>query len=143
MGVFATRSPFRPNPIGLSAVKLEGMERTETCGTVLRVSSADLMDGTPILDVKPYLPYVDAIAGASGGFTERAKRYALRVEFPAELLAEVPCEKRQALLGVLENDPRPSYQDDPERLYGFAFAGLEIKFTVEGRALRVRRVEKA
>lgn len=143
MGVFATRSPFRPNPIGLSAVKLEGAERTETCGTVLRVSGADLMDGTPILDVKPYLPYVDAIAGASGGFTERAKRYALRVEFPAELLAEVPCEKRQALLGVLENDPRPSYQDDPERLYGFAFAGLEIKFTVEGGALRVRRVEKA
>ena len=119
------------------------MERTETCGTVLRVSSADLMDGTPILDVKPSLPYVDAIAGASGGFTERAKRYALRVEFPAELLAEVLCEKRQALLGVLENDPRPSYQDDPERLYGFAFAWLEIKFTVEGSALRVRRVEKA
>ena len=143
LGVFATRSPFRPNPIALSAVRLEGVERTEEFGTVLRVSGADLMDGTPILDIKPYLPYVDALADAAGGFTERAKEYALAVEFPEELLSQVPPEKRAALLGVLESDPRPSYQDDAQRLYGFGFAGLEIKFSVDGGILRVRRVEKA
>lgn len=143
LGVFATRSPFRPNPIALSAVRLEGVERTEEFGTVLRVSGADLMDGTPILDIKPYLPYVDALTDAAGGFTERAKEYALAVEFPEELLSQVPPEKRAALLGVLESDPRPSYQDDAQRLYGFGFAGLEIKFSVDGGVLRVRRVEKA
>lgn len=143
LGVFATRSPFRPNPIALSAVRLEGVEKTEEFGTVLRVSGADLMDGTPILDIKPYLPYVDALADAAGGFTERAKEYALAVEFPEELLSQVPPEKRAALLGVLESDPRPSYQDDAQRLYGFGFAGLEIKFSVDGSVLRVRRVEKA
>lgn len=143
LGVFATRSPFRPNPIALSAVRLEGVERTEEFGTVLRVSGADLMDGTPILDIKPYLPYVDAHADAAGGFTERAKEYALAVEFPEELLSQVPPEKRAALLGVLESDPRPSYQDDTQRLYGFGFAGLEIKFSVDGGILHVQRVEKA
>lgn len=143
LGVFATRSPFRPNPIALSAVRLEGVERTEEFGTVLRVSGADLMDGTPILDIKPYLPYVDAYADAAGGFTERVKEYALAVEFPEELLSQVPPEKRAALLGVLESDPRPSYQDDAQRLYGFGFAGLEIKFSVDGGVLHVQRVEKA
>ena len=143
MGVFATRSPFRPNPIGLSAVKLAGTEETKAYGTVLHVAGADLMDGTPILDIKPYLPYVDAIPGAAGGFTERTKEYALRVEFPPDLLRLVPQEKREALLGVLESDPRPSYQEDPERVYGFGFAGLEVKFTVAQGVLTVRRVEKA
>ena len=143
MGVFATRSPFRPNPIALSAVKLAGTEETKAFGTVLHVAGADLMDGTPILDIKPYLPYVDAIPGAAGGFTEQAKEYALRVEFPPDLMRLVPQEKREALLGVLESDPRPSYQEDSERVYGFGFAGLEVKFTVSQGVLTVRRVEKA
>ena len=143
MGVFATRSPFRPNPIALSAVKLAGTEDTKAFGTVLHVAGADLMDGTPILDIKPYLPYVDAIPGAAGGFTEQAKEYALRVEFPPDLMRLVPQEKREALLGVLESDPRPSYQEDSERVYGFGFAGLEVKFTVSQGVLTVRRVEKA
>ena len=143
MGVFATRSPFRPNPIALSAVKLAGTEETKAFGTVLHVAGADLMDGTPILDIKPYLPYVDAIPGAAGGFTEQAKEYALRVEFPPDLMRLVPQEKREALLGVLESDPRPSYQEDSERVYGFGFAGLEVKFTVSQGLLTVRRVEKA
>ena len=143
MGVFATRSPFRPNPIALSAVKLAGTEETKAFGTVLHVAGADLMDGTPILDIKPYLPYVDAIPGAAGGFTEQAKEYALRVEFPPDLMRLVPQEKREALLGVRESDPRPSYQEDSERVYGFGFAGLEVKFTVSQGVLTVRRVEKA
>lgn len=143
MGVFATRSPFRPNPIALSAVKLAGTEETKAFGTVLHVAGADLMDGTPILDIKPYLPYVDAIPGAAGGFTEQAKEYALRVEFPPDLMRLVPQEKREALLGVLESDPRPSYQEDSERVYGFGFAGLDVKFTVSQGVLTVRRVEKA
>ena len=143
MGVFATRSPFRPNPIALSAVKLAGTEETKAFGTVLHVAGADLMDGTPILDIKPYLPYVDAIPGAAGGFTEQAKEYALRGGFPPDLMRLVPQEKREALLGVLESDPRPSYQEDPERVYGFGFAGLEVKFTVAQGVLTVRRVEKA
>ena len=143
MGVFATRSPFRPNPIGLSAVRLAGLEETKTHGTVLHVAGADLMDGTPILDIKPYLPYVDAIPGAAGGFAERTKEYALQVEFPPELMRLVPQEKREALLGVLQSDPRPSYQEAPERVYGFGFAGLEVKFTVAQGVLTVKRVEAA
>lgn len=143
MGVFATRSPFRPNPIGLSLVRLCGVEQTAEFGSVLRVAGADLMDGTPILDVKPYLPYVEAVPDARGGFAQEQKDYALRVTFPPEWLALVPEEKREALWGVLANDPRPSYQDDETRLYGFGFAGLEIKFTVSCGVLTVRRVEKA
>lgn len=143
MGVFATRSPFRPNPIGLSAVRLAGLEETKTHGTVLHVAGADLMDGTPILDIKPYLPYADAIPGAAGGFAERMKEYALQVEFPPELMRLVPQEKREALLGVLQSDPRPSYQEDPERVYGFGFAGLEVKFAVAQGVLTVKRVETA
>ena len=143
MGVFATRSPFRPNAIGLSAVRLVGVEQTERFGAVLRVAGVDLMDNTPILDVKPYLPFADAVADASGGFSAGAQEGLLAVECPPQLLDIVPPDRRQALLGVLANDPRPSYQDDPERLYGFCFAGLEIKFTVaDGKAV-VRRIEKA
>ena len=141
MGVFATRSPFRPNPSGLSCVKLEEIKKDPVLGPVLVVSGADLMDGTPILDLKPYLPYADAHPEATGGFTGNVGGTTLRVECPPELLEAVPQDKRQALLGVLSRDPRPSYQHDPSRVYGMAFAGLEVGFTVDGDTLYVRRVE--
>ena len=141
MGVFATRSPFRPNPIGLSCVKLEEIKKDPVLGPVLVVSGADLMDGTPILDLKPYLPYADAHPEATGGFTGNVGGTTLRVECPPELLEAVPADKRQALLGVLSRDPRPAYQHDPSRVYGMAFAGLEVGFTVDGDTLYVRRVE--
>ena len=141
MGVFATRSPFRPNPIGLSCVKLEEIKKDPVLGPVLVVSGADLMDGTPILDLKPYLPYADAHPEATGGFTGNVGGTTLRVECPPELLEAVPEDKRQALLGVLSRDPRPSYQHDSSRVYGMAFAGLEVGFTVDGDTLYVRRVE--
>lgn len=141
MGVFATRSPFRPNPIGLSCVRLEGVELTRERGPVLHVSGADLVDGTPIFDIKPYAPYSDCIPGASGGFTDTTPRRLLTVDFPGTLLRRVPEDKRAALSGVLENDPRPSYQSDPERVYGLGFAGLEVKFRVEGETLYVIGVE--
>ena len=137
LGVFATRSPFRPNPIGLSSVRLEGVERDPKLGPVLIVSCADLMDGTPILDVKPYIPYADAHPEASDGFTAQTIQHHLEVDFPAELLERVPADKRTALIGVLAQDPRPSYQDDPERIYGFPFAGLELRFRVDGEKLTV------
>lgn len=137
VGVFATRSPFRPNALGLSAVRLEGVE---TDGPVLYVSGADLLDGTPIYDIKPYLPYADAIPGASGGFTDQMARRLLTVDCSPELLTKLPPEKREALLAVLAQDPRPSYQSDPERVYGMAFAGAEIRFTVEGGTLTVRGI---
>lgn len=140
MGVFATRSPFRPNPLGLSCVKLERVGREGPSGPVLHVLGADLVDGTPIYDIKPYLPYADCRPEAAGGFAP-APEGALAVEFPPELLARVPEEKRAALLGVLEQDPRPRYQDDPARVYGMSFAGLEIKFTVAGETLTVWEVE--
>lgn len=139
-GVFATRSPFRPNPIGLSVVKLDGVEQTEE-GMVLQVSGADLMDGTPIYDIKPYLPHIDAIPDAAGGFARTVSHYALAVEFPEELLTKLPFEKREAVIAVLESDPRPSYQKDPDRIYGFPFAGFEIKFRVAGEILTVCSVE--
>ena len=126
LGVFATRSPFRPNPVALSAVALAGIEETEAWGTALRVRGADLADGTPILDIKPYLPYADC------------RR---EVVFPPELLERVPPERREPLRAVLALDPRPRYQEDPERVYGFGFAGLEVRFSVEGRTLRVREIE--
>ena len=141
MGVFATRSPFRPNPIGLSCVKLVGIEKNPELGHVLVVSGADLMDGTPILDIKPYLPYADAHPEALGGFTGNVGGKVLEVAFPPELLDKVPEDKREALTGVLARDPRPSYQHDPERVYGMAFAGLEVRFTVDGDVLYVRAVE--
>ena len=143
LGVFATRSPFRPNPIALSAVTLAGMEETAEWGTVLRVRGADLMDGTPILDVKPYLPYADCRPEALGGFAAAAPDgEALAVECPAALWEKVPPDRREALRAVLALDPRPKYQDDPGRVYGFGFAGLEVRFSVEGEVLRVREILK-
>ncbi len=141
VGVFATRSPFRPNPIGLSSVRLLGIEKTED-GTVLRVSGADLMDGTPIYDIKPYLPFTDSHPDAVGGFADERLSYSLRVDFPEELLALVPEEKRTSLIRILENDPRPQYQDDPSREYGFAFSGMNIIFFVDGENLRVADVRE-
>lgn len=143
LGVFATRSPFRPNPIALSAVALAGIEETREWGTVLRVRGADLMDGTPILDVKPYLPYADCRPEALGGFAPAPAGEALAVECPAELWERVPPRRREALRAVLALDPRPRYQQDPARVYGFGFAGLEVRFSVEGETLRVLEIEKA
>ena len=144
LGVFATRSPFRPNPIALSAVTLAGMEKTAEYGTVLRVRGADLMDGTPILDIKPYLPYADCRPEALGGFAAAAPDgETLAVECPPELWEKVPPDRREALRSVLALDPRPRYQDDPGRAYGFGFAGLEVRFSVEGEVLRVLEIEKS
>ena len=129
-GVFATRSPFRPNPIGLSSVRLLGLEKTEKEGTVLLVGGADLLDGTPIFDVKPYLPSTDAHPDAVGGFADAFTDYRLSVSCDDALLARLPENKREDLLAVLAEDPRPAYQEDPVRIYGFPFAGFEIKFSV-------------
>jgi hypothetical protein len=138
--VFASRSPFRPNAIGLSCVRLERVEQSQELGPILWVAGADLMDGTPIYDIKPYLPYSDCQTDAAGGFTDRIERVPLEVEFPAQWLEQIPQALRAALAGVLAQDPRPSYQDDPERVYGMAFGGFDVKFTVEGRVLTVRGV---
>lgn len=143
MGVFASRSPFRPNPIGLSCVGLEGVEWNTPEGPVLVVSGADLVDGTPILDVKPYVPYADCHPEARGGFAGTVPGAALAVDIPPELLARVPEDHRAALAGVLAQDPRPAYQDDPERVYGFQFAGLEVRFTVREGTLAVTQLAKA
>ena len=139
MGVFATRSPFRPNPIALSCVKLEGIEQTAE-GPVLRVRGADLVDGTPILDIKPYIPYADCHPDALGGFAAVPAGESLTVEIPPELLERIPAQRREALRGVLAQDPRPHYQNDPNRVYGFPFAGPEVRFTAEGKILRVRDI---
>lgn len=141
VGVFATRSPFRPNPIGLSCVKLEKVDYTAPGSPVLLVRGADLLDGTPIFDVKPYVPLADCRPQAVGGFSDQHREDGLSVDFPPALLEQVPEEKRAALLGVLAQDPRPSYQHDPQRVYGMAFAGLEVRFTVEGNILTVRGIE--
>ena len=140
MGVFATRSPFRPNPIALSCVKLAGMEETADHGMVLRILGADLMDGTPILDIKPYIPYADSHPEALGGFAAVPAGETLEVVIPPGLLEKVPESRREALRGVLAQDPRPHYQEDPERIYGFGFAGMEVKFSVEGNRLTVRDI---
>ena len=140
-GVFATRSPFRPNPIGLSSVKLDGVEFTENNGPVLHVSGADLMDGTPIYDIKPYLAYVDSHPNAAGGFTDRIQDHKLKVDFPEELLQKIPEEKREALMAVLSDDPRPGYQKDPERQYGMSFGKWDIHFKVNDEFLQVTDVE--
>ena len=137
MGVFATRSPFRPNNLGLSCVKLLGIEQTAENGTVLHVAGADLMDGTPIFDIKPYIPYSDSYPDALGGFTDTAGEFILRVDFPEELLLQLPESKRAAAVAVLSHDPRPSYQRKPGRVYGLSFAGFDIRFTVEGTELTV------
>ena len=136
VGVFATRSPFRPNAVGLSCVKLEGVAHEEGSGDVLIVSGADLMDGTPIYDVKPYLPYADAHPEARGGFAPSPKE-TVAVDCPPELLAALPEGQREALLGVLAQDPRPQYQHDPERVYGMSFGGWDVKFRVRGETLEV------
>ena len=142
MGVFATRSPFRPNSLGMSCVKLIGLEQTEDNGTVIHVSGADLMDGTPIFDIKPYIPYSDCHTAAVGGFTDTAADFLLNVDFPPSLLISIPEAKRSALLGVLSHDPRPSYQRSPDRIYGLSFAGFDIRFSVDGSTLFVKEVTK-
>lgn len=142
MGVFATRSPFRPNNLGLSCVRLLGVEHTEQYGTVLHVGGADLMDGTPIFDIKPYIPYADCQPQASGGFTDSAGDFLLSVDFPPALLALLPEDKREAAVAVLSHDPRPSYQRKPGRIYGVSFAGFDIRFTVEDTMLTVVEILK-
>ncbi len=141
MGVFATRSPFRPNNLGLSCVRLLDVEHTEKYGTVLHVGGADLMDGTPIFDIKPYIPYSDCKPDASGGFTDQAADFLLTVDFPEELLGKLPEQKREAAIGVLSHDPRPSYQKNEERVYGLTFAGFNIRFMVRDKLLTVLAVE--
>ena len=141
-GVFATRSPFRPNPIGLSAVKLEKVEIHPELGPVLHVSGADLMDGTPIYDIKPYIPYADCIPDAKGGFTRETDNSLLEVIFPENLLEIIPFEKQKAVMQILAFDPRPSYQEDDERIYGVEFAGFDVRFRVKGRVINVVEVVK-
>lgn len=142
MGVFATRSPFRPNNLGLSCVRLLEVKHTQQYGTVLIVGGADLLDGTPIFDIKPYIPYSDSRPEAAGGFTDRVGDFLLDVKFPQELLEKLPADKQAAAEGVLSHDPRPSYQRKPGRLYGLNFAGFDIRFTVEDAVLTVQSVEK-
>lgn len=146
MGVFATRSPFRPNPIGLSVVRLDQIVWNEPESPVLYVNGADLMNGTPIYDIKPYLPHIDSHPEASGGFAVQVADHVLQVVFPNQWLARVPANLQKALCEILEQDPRPSYQHDPNRVYGFYFANLEIKFTVQNNILTVcsvmRQMEK-
>lgn len=143
MGVFATRSPFRPNPIALSSVKLAGIRQTAEYGPVLHIRGADLMDGTPILDIKPYIPYADCHPEALGGFAAAPAGETLEVVIPEDILPRIPAERAEALRGVLAQDPRPHYQNDPERVYGFGFAGMEVKFSVDGTRLTVVDVQKA
>lgn len=143
VGVFASRSPFRPNPIGLSSLRLEGIEMDKELGPVLLVSGADLMDQTPIFDIKPYVPYVDAHPQASDGFAYATREGLLSVVFRRELLEKVPEDRREALIGVLGQDPRPAYQDAPERIYGMEFAGLEVRFRVADHTLTVVEIERA
>lgn len=140
MGVFATRSPFRPNSLGLSCVKIIGIEQTAENGTVIHVAGADLMDSTPIFDIKPYIPYGDCHPDALGGFTSTAGDFLLQVDFPQELLKLLPEDKQEAALELLSHDPRPSYQAQSDRIYGLSFAGFDIRFSVENDVLRVKEV---
>ena len=139
-GVFATRSPFRPNPIGLSSVKLEKIEIDPKLGPVLHVTGADLMDGTPIFDIKPYIVYTDSHPDAISGFASKPAEYLLNVDFPEDLLEKVPEAQRESLIAVLAHDPRPQYQDDPERVYGMAFGNLEVNFKVQETTLTVNQI---
>ena len=141
MGVFATRSPYRPNPIGLSSVKLLGIERTECDGDVLLVSGADILDGTPIYDIKPYLKYTDSHTDAVGGFSDGVIDYSLKVEFPEELLRKVSASEQKNLISLLENDPRPAYKEDGEREYGMKYADYEVFFRVVDGVLTVTDVK--
>lgn len=143
MGVFATRSPFRPNPIGLSAVQLESIELHPHLGPILHVLGADLLDKTPIFDIKPYLPFADAIPNASSGFADSALDYHLEVSISDSLLTNIPSHLRASLLKSLELDPRPSYQDDPSRVYGMIFGGLNVHFTVKNKILEVISIDNA
>lgn len=143
MGVFATRSPFRPNPIGLSCVRLESIDYDAPDGPILRVAGADLMSGTPIYDIKPYLPHVDAHPEARGGFAETVKDYALDVTIPPHLAAKLPAAKLPALIGVLSQDPRPGYKRSDPRPFGITYAGHNIRFVVENGTVRVTEVEQA
>lgn len=140
-GVFATRSPFRPNALGLSSVKIEEIRQTKE-GPQILVSGIDMRNRTPIYDIKPYLPYVDSHPEARGGFAGLVRDDCLEVDFPEELLKKIPEEKRQALMEVLRQDPRPHYQKDPRRVYGFAFDCSEVRFQVDGTRLTVVSVEK-
>lgn len=137
MGVFATRSPFRPNPIGLSLVELVSAEQVNGLGTTLLVRGVDMLDGTPVYDIKPYLPYIEQITDAAGGFAEQVKDIELQVEIPEKWKAKIPPDKREVLEEVLKQDPRPAYQDDPDRIYGMSYAGLEIKFHVREKRVIV------
>lgn len=140
-GVFATRSPYRPNPVGLSCVKLDRVELDDNLGPVIHVRGADLMDGTPIFDIKPYIPYADCHPDAIGGFASAKPEEKLHVEIPEELCTAVSGEVLSALRGVLAQDPRPAYQKDPERIYGLSFAGMEVRFQVDGDQLTVCGIE--
>ena len=140
VGVFASRSPFRPNALGLSAVRLLEIARRPDWGPALVVAGADLMDGTPIFDIKPYLPYSDCLPQATGGFAREGGGSCLQVEIPPQWLEQVPPDKREALTGVLARDPRPSYQDNPDRVYGMVFAGVEVRFTVRENILTVCQI---
>ena len=142
VGVFASRAPYRPNALGLSCVKLEKVETDTAEGPVLWVQGADLVDGTPIYDIKPYLPFADSVPDAAGGFADGVKNYHLQVDFPEELRKMVPENKFETLLAVLAHDPRPSYQNDPQRVYGMDFAGMSIKFQVAEGVLTVTEVRK-
>ena len=142
MGVFATRSPYRPNDIGLSSVRLEKINFDEKMGPMLYVAGADLLDGTPIYDIKPYIAYTDSHPDAAEGFAGTVKEKKLQVDFPEELLSKFPKEKRDAILGVLSQDPRPAYDTDETRLYGVEFAGFDVRFTVTGELLRVKELIK-
>ena len=141
IGVFASRSPFRPNPLGLSAVKLDGIEFTEKQGPVLKVSGVDLLDGTPIFDIKPYIPYADIKSDALGGYTDAVQDTFLEVEFPEDLLKIIPKEKRNAVVMCLREDPRPHYKEDSDRVYNMLFAGFDIHFTVKNNTATVIDVE--
>ncbi len=141
IGVFASRSPFRPNSIGLSSVALERVETTPDEGDVLIVRGADLLDMTPIYDIKPYVPYADVHEDARGGYTEEIQRLRLSVDVPEKLLNKIPEEKRAALIGCIAEDPRPSYQEDESRVYGMRFAELDVKFTVSGTVAKVVDVQ--
>ena len=143
VGVFATRSPNRPNPIGLSVVKIEKLEETPDCGTVIHVSGIDMADGTPIYDIKPYLPHIDSVDSARGGFAADVSGRRLTVSDPGGMINRLPEDKRETLISILEEDPHPSYKNDPERVYGFPYAGYEISFKTDGKVLTVVSIEKA
>ena len=140
LGVFATRSPFRPNPIGLSCVELTEIKKTADRGTLLIVKGADMLSGTPIIDIKPYLPFADSVPNATGGFAEEVKEDKLDVVFPENFKSIFPEKKLNSLIAVLKGDPRPAYQDDPNREYGFDFAGYCIRFKVQGNVLTVTNI---